>query len=764
MQQSTADFDDLSSESSKGGFNFGPYIRMAKRNILIIAGSTLVCGAAAFVVNSMTDAPQYKAGFRILVEPVTEEARLTDPSVLARDNRGVRDNNLDYATQLEILKSPAFLVSIQEQVQEEFPEFPYILLQLFLQVEREGQTSIIEVSYSGSDPDLVQHVLEVTASRYLQYSLEDRKTRISEGVRFIDDQLPDLREREQSLQDQLQALRQRFFVTAPEDESAQLTEQLRNTTDQLLETTRLLREQREFYVSLQQQLNLSPNQAIAASTLSEEPGYQSLQEQYRQLEAEIALERARFTEASPTVQALRERQQNISDLMEQTAQEVIGPTLSGEIANPEVRAFQNSIRQNLIQQMVETANQIQILEVREAELQRVQQALEERLRDFPAIAREFNELQRELDITTQTLDQLLGQRETLQLEAAQSEVPWELLSEPQIPLDEDGEPVPEESSPVLLAAGIMGGALLGAGLTLWLEQRRDMFYEIADIEDAVPVPVLSTVPACPFAEEVLFYSPESSNLTDADQASIIAFQESFSELFAGLRFQRNEMIQSLAICAAMEQDGTSTIALNLAQTLASSGKQVLIVDTNFRQPNLHDYLEVSNQKGLSDLLKSPSLKPEDVIQAAPTSDFLSVLTAGSPAVDAAKQLSSPRMQGLSDRFAELYDVVIYDAPPLRDYMDTVFLSDHVDGMLMAIAIKHTKQSAVKASLEKLQEYSINLVGVVANHPTKRHRSIDKGTSQSNGSGQPLWMSSGVKITGSNASLFSSDSTAQPHES
>jgi Mrp family chromosome partitioning ATPase len=84
-------------------------------------------------------------------------------------------------------------------------------------------------------------------------------------------------------------------------------------------------------------------------------------------------------------------------------------------------------------------------------------------------------------------------------------------------------------------------------------------------------------------------------------------------------------------------------------------------------------------------------------------------------------------------------------------MDTVFLSDHVDGMLMAIAIRHTKQSAVKASLERLKEYSIKLVGVVVNHPTQNHRMIGQETHQSTRE-QPLWMSSGVKATGSKASL------------
>jgi succinoglycan biosynthesis transport protein ExoP len=763
MQQSPAGYDDPSADAPQGGLKLGPYIRMFKRNLWIVLSTTILLGAAGFVKSS-SSVPTYQAGFRILVEPVTAEARLTDPIALTRNAGAVRGQDIDYPTQLEILKSPAVLYPIYEEVREDFPEFAYIQLTNDLVVERAQQTKILEVSFLGNNPDLVQRVLDVTAARYLQYSLEERKTRIGEGVRFIDEQVPRLEERVRELQDRLQDLQQQFFVSDPGNESVQLTEQLRGIVAQQVETNRELREQREAYASLQRQLNLSPNQAIAASTLSEEPGYQALLAQYREIEAQIALESARFTEASPAIQSLRERQANVAGLMNMTAQNVIGPTLAGESSNPEVLAFQNTIRRGLIQQMVDAANYIQLLETRQAELAELRTAAEDRVQEFPAIAREYNTIQRDLEITTQALDQLLGQRETLSLEAAQSAVPWEILSAPQIPLDENGQPMPESSKPILLVAGVMGGALLGAGLALMLEKYRDIYHDVDDVDDMLPSPVLSAVPACPYAQDVLFYSPESSNLRPADQASIVAFQEAFSELFAGLRFQQTEPIQSLAVCSATMGDGTSTVAANLAQTIASSGKRVLIVDANFRDPQLHDVFGLSNQKGLSDVLKS-SLAPEAVIQASSTSDNLSVLTAGTPMLEAPKLLGSPQMEALSDRLAERFDVIIYDAPPLRDYMDTVFLSDHVDGLLMTVALRRTKQTAVNLSLDKLKEYSIPLVGVVANVPLNRHRSIQQ-TQARKANDEPLWMKSGLSEAESTSLSLrtSSEDTPLPHES
>ncbi|TVQ18759.1 MAG: capsular biosynthesis protein [Leptolyngbya sp. DLM2.Bin15] len=763
MQQSPASYDDLNTDDPKGGLKLGPYIRMIKRNLWIVVGTTLLLGGAAFV-KSTSSVPTYQAGFRLLVEPVTAEARLVDPSALTRNGGGInRGQEIDYPTQLEILKSPAMLWPIYEQVSEQFPEFAYIQLQNDLVVERSPQTKIIEVTFLANDPNLVQKVLDETSAKYLQYSLEERKTRIGEGINFIEAQRPSLEARTSELQDRLQDLQQRFFVSNPENESAQLTEQLRGIVSQQVETSQSLREQREYYASLQRQLNLTPNQAIAASTLSEEPGYQALLAQFRELEAQIAVESARFTELSPTIQSLREQQNNIAGLMNATAQSIIGPALGGESSNPEVQAFQNTIRRGLIQQMVDTANLIELLEVRQDELGRLRSAAEDRVQDFPAIAREYNEIQRDLEITTQALDQLLAQRETLRLEAAQSTVPWEVLSAPQIPLDENGEPVPESSSPIVLLAGIMGGAMLGAGLAFLLEKYRDIYHVVEDIEDAVPVPVLSVVPPCPFANQVLFYSPESSNLRSSEQSSIVAFQEAFSELFAGLRFQQSGTIQSLAVCSATMGDGTSTIAANLAQTLASSGKRVLLVDANFRDPRLHEFFGLSNGKGLGDLLKS-SLEPEAVIRNAPTAEHLSILTSGTVMLDAPKLLGSPRMEAVSDRLAEMFDVVIYDAPPLRDYMDTVFLSDHVDGVLMAVALRRTKQSAVNIALEKLQEYSISLVGVVANSPLNRHRPIQPSSARAT-SEEPLWMKTG--ISGSEAgglSIQAAEGKPVPHES
>jgi len=147
----------------------------------------------------------YQGTFQILVEPVSNEARAADPSNLTRNAPGgvpTRENfSVDYPTQLEILQNPTRLNQIVQETQTQFPQFTYDDLKAGLKVERlapkdsPDPTKIIKVTFEGNDEALVQKVLKVTAARYLQYSLEERKTRSGEGIKFIDDQLPEVKQR-----------------------------------------------------------------------------------------------------------------------------------------------------------------------------------------------------------------------------------------------------------------------------------------------------------------------------------------------------------------------------------------------------------------------------------------------------------------------------------------------------------------------------------------------------------------------------------------
>jgi polysaccharide biosynthesis transport protein len=220
------------------------------------------------------------------VEPVTNAGRATDPLTVTRSSGDAIPSDdvftLDYSTQIEILQSPGMLDSIVQEVQTQYPNFTFEQLRQGLSVARlvpEGadETRIIQVAYQHPDAALVQTVLKVTADRYLRYSLEERKTRFGEGIKFIDDQLPEAQQRVEGIQDQIQRLQQQYDLIDPDAQGGQLSEGINEIATAQLQTERDLQEQRILYNNLSRQLALTPQEAIAASALSEDPGWVNCQ-------------------------------------------------------------------------------------------------------------------------------------------------------------------------------------------------------------------------------------------------------------------------------------------------------------------------------------------------------------------------------------------------------------------------------------------------------------------------------------------------------
>jgi len=719
------------------GLNLRPLVRTIQRKVLLIIGITGIVAAGAYISSKQTP-PTYEGEFRLLVEPVTNEARVVEPSALTRaQGQGSQEiSNLDYATQLEILQSPRILSEIYEQVKSKYPKLNYFIFTKSFSVQRFGgatpqqpdKTKMIQVSYKGEDKDQVLFVLNVAAAKYLKYSLEERKSRIGEGVKFIDDQLPELQTRVETLQSQLQRLQQQYKVSDPKTQGEALFAQVRKVSDDQTTIQGQLDEQKTLYASLQKQLALNPDEAIAASALSENPNYKVLQGKIQELDNQIAIESGRFSEQAPTVQNLIAKRANLVELEKQQRKEILGENQGSAISNPQVLTYQNSVRQGLIQKMVETNNQIKLLEVRNQEIAASLAFAEQQARQFPSIARQYSDLQGQLDIATKTRDQLLSQRETLRVEAAQKTVPWELVSKPQIPRDPSGNLIPAPSKAKnIQIGGLIGGLVLGIGVAVLIEKIRNIFYTFNEIEEDIQLPLLGVIP--PYKNALLLPSSTSFvgsvEASDSNNKIASSFREAFDSLYANIRFLFSDPpVRSLAVCSATSGDGKSTVALHLAQTAAAMGQRVLLVDANLRLPQLHAKMDLPNQKGLSDLLWK-KLPPNEFIQRSAIADNLFVLTSGQPLPNSTRLLASSQMQYLMEEFQATFDLVIYDTAPLMEFMEAKFLAAHTDGILMVIAVNKTKRTVVKQVIEQLNTYRLPTLGVVANH-VRRNTNIPSG--------------------------------------
>jgi len=681
---------------------------LRRRWWLLLLVSAAVCAAVSARV--LNETPIYRSQFRLLVEPIASDERFDRFSERLLGQLGLQ---LDYSTQIEVLISPEQMGPIVEAIQERYPEVDYGSLMQSLTVSRVEETKIIEVSYQDSDPEKIKYVLDQIAAGYIAYSQREQQTGNRKGLDFVGKQLPELEQRVDDLQAELQAFQQKHNLLDPETQGQAAAERLNQVREEREATVMELREVRALQRELDQQLDLDLDQAIAATALSEAPRYQILLSELQKLETQIALESARFTEASPNLQALRDRRNNLLPLLRQEAAAVLGrlPSSEAPAASP------NSIRLDLTKQLIDTTNREQTLSVRTAALALAEAEARRQVQELAALSREHTDLERRLEVATESLNRFLSVQEDLQIEAAQQGMAWELLLAPQVPYYPIAPDVPRG---ILL--GAVAGLLAGIGAALIAEKLDVRFHSPEDLKDTIKLPLLGVVP----------YRKDFKARRGGERAASLAFPtpgryraspflEAFRSLNANLSFLTpDKPLQALAISSSVPLEGKSTTAVHLAQAAAAMGQRVLLVDGDLRRPQIHAMTDLPNVWGLSHAI-SMDIEVDDVIQRSPLDDNLFVLTSGQIPPDPTRLLSSQKMRSLTEHFRTRYDLIIFDTPPLLGLADAKFLAVQVDVMLLVVRLGWTDRTLLKQVIEGLKVGQTAVTGLIANG-AKNYRS------------------------------------------
>ncbi|OLP15697.1 hypothetical protein BST81_25040 [Leptolyngbya sp. 'hensonii'] len=709
-------------------FNLKQFLGIVRRRIWIIAGVALAVTGSIWSW-TLTRTPVYQAGFQVLVEPVTNLSK--SPEVLLFGTQ----SSFDYATQIEVLRSPQILADVVKRVQKTYPQMSYgelagKLLIRQVQDEEGRSTKILIVEYRDKDPQTIKLVLDKLAEVYLQYSIELRQTSLQQGVQFVEAQLPDLRKRVNQLQTDLERFRQRYSLVDPESRGADLAGQLSNIERQKQDTQAELAQTQSLYAALRQQVGYQPQEAIVAASLSESGRYQNLLNQLQEVELKIATESTRFQADSPNMQVLLEKRKSLLPLLNLESQRVLGAGRS-TTANPNLT--ETSI--DLSRQMIAASNKLKTLEVRMQALTTTDQQLKQQFALVPSLARQYTDLQRELKVATESLNRFLSTRENLQLEAAQRALPWQLLTTPYVPILPISPNIPRN-----LTVGVIAGLLLGMGAALLAEKLDNVFHSANDLKDTTRLPLLGIIPHSrdlrltspmmgleqadrtagslePATESLTLEDPDVAGLTRRSRSGYYnasPFMDSFRSLYTNIRFlSSDEPIRSLVVGSAVPADGKSTVAVHLAQAAAAMGQRVLLVDADLRRPQVHSIMNVVNMRGLSNLIAG-DLDPEDVIQPSPMENNLFILTAGQIPPDPTKLLSSKRMQNLAEQFRSQFDLVVYDTPPLLGLADSSLLATHTDGIVLVVGLGRTDRSVLMQALDGLKVSAASVLGIVAN--------------------------------------------------
>ena len=201
--------------------------------------------------------------------------------------------------------------------------------------------------------------------------------------------------------------------------------------------------------------------------------------------------------------------------------------------------------------------------------------------------------------------------------------------------------------------------------------------------------------------------------------------EAYKVIRTSIQFaQAGNTLKTIAVTSCTPNEGKSTTIANLAIVLTQTGKSVLLIDCDMRNPTVHKNFKLSNKVGLSSCI-SMGTALADAVQATGIEN-LDALTGGVIPPNPSELLGSERMQHILARASEEYDYVLLDTPPVLPVTDALVLSRMVDGVILVIDSGEVKVEMARDVKNQLVQADANILGVVLNKVRSEHHGYGYG--------------------------------------
>lgn len=279
-----------------------------------------------------------------------------------------------------------------------------------------------------------------------------------------------------------------------------------------------------------------------------------------------------------------------------------------------------------------------------------------------------------------------------------------ITKEATIPTSPSGPP---RTRNTLLATLVALVAVMGVFIAIELLNTRISSEE--GIEDLVSQPLLGRVPE--FRKELIAYQRERANVNNLYNYIPGFVQEGVRAIALNLGYSSiDKSIRSIVVTSTSPREGKSTMSVLLASALAESGKRVLLVDTDFRNPSVGMLFKMRNRVDLMDYLAGHASFHE-IVCATSIPDLYFIDSSHSTAL-LNRTVESESFNNFLEMLYERFDMIIFDTPPLGVFIDAAVISAKVDGAIVAIGNNKSELRDVCGALEMLQKTGANSLGVV----------------------------------------------------
>ena len=258
----------------------------------------------------------------------------------------------------------------------------------------------------------------------------------------------------------------------------------------------------------------------------------------------------------------------------------------------------------------------------------------------------------------------------------------------------------EPNIPRYLVIALALGIGLGVTCAIVLEMLDDRVRAPEEMEQISGLATLGIIPR-----------PEERQAMDALIDPRSAMAEAYRSFATALQFSTESGLpRSVAVTSAGPGEGKSTTVLAIARHFAQMGLKVLLVDADLRKPSLHSKQGLDNAIGFSNFLTGASLPP-DVIQKTDYPN-LAFMASGPLPPNAADLLSGTRIYSLISLGSEVFDLIIFDAPPLLGLADAQLIASATAATVFVVGAGDQRKGMIRSALRRLQLARVNVLGSV----------------------------------------------------
>lgn len=210
----------------------------------------------------------------------------------------------------------------------------------------------------------------------------------------------------------------------------------------------------------------------------------------------------------------------------------------------------------------------------------------------------------------------------------------------------------------------------------------------------------------------MFLKEKVSNIILKERPSTIvneAYRIARTNLMAMIS---NKSYKSILVTSPSSLEGKTTVCKNMAIAFAQANKKVLIIDSNMRNPEIHNLFLLPSNPGLSDILGEFS----DVVSCINETDItnLSILPAGTIVSNPSELIALPIFKETIKFLSERYDYIFIDTPAVNLFSDTISILNNVDAVVLVAKYAKTSKKMIMQAIDMFNMVNANVLGILLN--------------------------------------------------